>query len=71
MVANAGMVKTGAFDDLEEIPRLRERYGFWLHVDGAFCAMEASSLRYRHLVDGIDRADSITMDAHKWLNVPL
>jgi glutamate/tyrosine decarboxylase-like PLP-dependent enzyme len=68
--AQAGEVNTGAFDPLPEIAELSRDAGAWLHVDGAFGIWAAVSPRLRHLVNGIELADSWTTDAHKWLNVP-
>ena len=68
--AQAGEVNTGAFDPLPEIADASEAAGAWLHVDGAFGIWAAVSPRLRHLVAGLERADSWTTDAHKWLNVP-
>jgi glutamate/tyrosine decarboxylase-like PLP-dependent enzyme len=68
--AQAGEVNTGAFDPLQEIADLAEHAGAWLHVDGAFGIWAAVSPRLSHLVAGLERADSWTTDAHKWLNVP-
>ncbi|MEO3746066.1 pyridoxal-dependent decarboxylase [Plantactinospora sp. B5E13] len=70
LIGNAGEVNAGDFDRLDILADLAERYGAWLHVDGAFGLFAAVSPRTAGLVEGIDRADSIAGDAHKWLNVP-
>jgi glutamate/tyrosine decarboxylase-like PLP-dependent enzyme len=68
--AQAGNVNTGAFDPLAEICDLAHARGAWVHVDGAFGLWAAASPARRHLVAGVERADSVATDAHKWLNVP-
>jgi glutamate/tyrosine decarboxylase-like PLP-dependent enzyme len=68
--AQAGNVNTGAFDPLPAIADAARRAGAWLHVDGAFGLWAAAAPSLRHLVAGVERADSWTTDAHKWLNVP-
>ncbi len=68
--AQAGEVNTGAFDPLEEIAEAAAETGAWLHVDGAFGLWAAASPRFAHLAAGAERADSWSVDAHKWLNVP-
>ena len=69
--AQAGNVNTGAFDPLDTMADVTSRHkNAWLHVDGAFGLWAAVSDELRHLVSGIERADSCATDAHKWLNVP-
>jgi glutamate/tyrosine decarboxylase-like PLP-dependent enzyme len=70
VVAQAGEVNTGSFDPLDAIADTVAQTGGWLHVDGAFGLWAAASPRHRHLVTGVERADSWATDAHKWLNVP-
>jgi glutamate/tyrosine decarboxylase-like PLP-dependent enzyme len=69
IVATAGTVSTGAIDPLPEIADLARREGLWLHVDGAFGGLAALAApeKYR----GLERADSLSIDAHKWLYQPL
>ena len=70
VLLQAGNVTTGASDPFDEIiPAARER-GAWVHVDGAFGMWAAASPTRRHLVTGVENADSWATDAHKWLNAP-
>jgi glutamate/tyrosine decarboxylase-like PLP-dependent enzyme len=70
IVATAGTTSSGAIDDLNTVASIAQRYGLWLHVDGAYGAAAAFSDKYRGLLSGIERADSITIDPHKWLSMP-
>ena len=68
--AQVGNVNSGASDPLPEIADICAERGAWLHVDGAFGLWAGANPKLRHLVSGIERADSWATDCHKWLNVP-
>ncbi len=68
--AQVGNVNTGACDPMASIADLTHARGGWVHVDGAFGLWAAAATPLRHLVAGVERADSWTTDGHKWLNVP-
>jgi glutamate/tyrosine decarboxylase-like PLP-dependent enzyme len=70
VVATAGTTNSGIVDDIHALSDLCRRHALWLHVDGAYGAAAIFSDRHRHVVKGIELADSITMDPHKWLAVP-
>jgi glutamate/tyrosine decarboxylase-like PLP-dependent enzyme len=70
VVANAGEVNAGDFDPIAVVAELCERHGAWLHVDGAFGLFARLTPNTRALTEGIERADSVISDGHKWLNVP-
>ncbi len=70
VLLQAGDISTGSFDDFENLIPLAHRYEAWVHIDGAFGLWAAASPRYRHLVKGVEQADSWATDGHKWLNVP-
>jgi glutamate/tyrosine decarboxylase-like PLP-dependent enzyme len=70
LIGNAGEVNAGDFDPIAAMADLAQRYGAWLHVDGAFGLFGRVTPRCAELTAGIERADSITADGHKWLNVP-
>jgi glutamate/tyrosine decarboxylase-like PLP-dependent enzyme len=70
VVANAGEVNAGDFDPIAAMADLADRYGAWLHVDGAFGLFARLSPRSAYLTMGAERASSVSSDGHKWLNVP-
>ena len=70
VVATAGTTNSGAIDEITAIAAICRRHSLWLHVDGAYGAAAIFSGQHRHLVNGIQLADSITIDPHKWLAMP-
>ena len=70
VIVNAGDVNTGDFDPVADMIALAHEHRSWVHVDGAFGLFAALSPETRHLVAGVDLADSVAVDGHKWLNVP-
>ena len=70
VIGNAGTVNTGAIDDLNALADFCEREGLWLHIDGAFGALAALSPDLRPLLSGLERADSLAFDLHKWMYMP-
>ena len=70
VIGTAGTVNTGAVDDLNALADICEEQGLWFHVDGAFGALVRFSPKFRHLVDGLARADSLAFDLHKWMYFP-
>jgi len=70
VIGSAGTVNTGSVDDLVALADLCARERLWFHIDGAIGAVLPLSEKYKTLVAGMERADSIAMDLHKWLHIP-
>jgi len=70
VIANAGTTNTGAIDPLDEIADFCAEENLWMHVDGAYGAAAALTERGKNLLKGIERADSLSLDPHKWLFQP-
>jgi aromatic-L-amino-acid/L-tryptophan decarboxylase len=71
VVANAGTVNTGTVDRLAEIREIADRFQLWMHVDGSYGALALLAESARKLFAGIERADSVALDPHKWLYLPV
>ena len=70
VIATAGTVNTGAVDDLPGVARLCREEGLWMHVDGCIGALAKLSPRHRDLLAGLEAADSVALDPHKWMHAP-
>jgi aromatic-L-amino-acid/L-tryptophan decarboxylase len=70
VIGSAGTVKTGAFDDMTALAEVCQKYNLWLHIDGAFGALVAFTEQSKHLIHGMERADSLAFDMHKWMSLP-
>jgi glutamate/tyrosine decarboxylase-like PLP-dependent enzyme len=70
VIGNAGTINTGAIDPLVDLAAFCRAHDLWFHVDGAFGALAALSPRHRHLVNGLQSADSVAFDLHKWMYLP-
>jgi glutamate/tyrosine decarboxylase-like PLP-dependent enzyme len=71
IVGNAGTINTGAIDDLDALASICSHEGLWFHVDGAFGGLAVLSPKLREQLKGIERADSLAFDLHKWLYMPM
>ncbi len=70
IIGNAGTVNTGAIDDLKALSTMAKKYGLWLHIDGAYGGLASSLESLKGLYEGIEHADSVALDFHKWLYQP-
>ena len=70
VLLQAGDINTGVCEPFEELIPIAHEHGAWVHIDGAFGLWAAASPKYKHLLKGVEQADSWAVDGHKWLNVP-
>lgn len=70
VIGSAGTVKTGAYDDMTALADICAEHHLWLHIDGAFGALVAFTEQSKHLINGMERADSLAFDMHKWMSLP-
>jgi len=70
VIVNAGEVNAGEFDPVKDMINLARQHNCWVHVDGAFGLFARVTPRVAHFAEGVELADSVTVDGHKWLNVP-
>ncbi len=70
IIGNAVTVNTGACDDLNALADLCKKENLWFHVDGAIGAMLSLSEKYKYVIKGLERADSVAFDMHKWMYIP-
>lgn len=70
IIGNAGTVNTGAIDDLSALAQMAEKYKMWFHVDGSYGALASSLPTLKNKYAGLEKADSIALDFHKWLYQP-
>ncbi|MDG1332626.1 MAG: aminotransferase class V-fold PLP-dependent enzyme [Crocinitomicaceae bacterium] len=71
VTATAGTTVLGAFDQIDKIADVTEKYDIWLHVDGAYCGSLIFSEKYKHLLKGMERSDSFSYNAHKMIGTPM
>ncbi|MAL59854.1 MAG: cysteine synthase [Flavobacteriaceae bacterium] len=69
--ATAGTTVLGAFDDILPLSEICKKYDIWLHIDGAYCGSVLFSNKYKHLIKGVEKADSFSFNAHKMIGTPL
>ena len=71
IIGNAGTINSGAFDDFKTLKNIADKENMWLHVDGAFGSWVKLSETHRHLADGLELANSLAIDLHKWMYMPM